>query len=180
MLKNKFLLRKGKSVPPSKTTNIPPRTQQNRPIQEKTENINKHAKRRDTVLELITYISIPLIGKAALEQTQLNENEISPYSLDVETINLHKKEFASIVVALSDEFPVIGVLLDRVSGAGPIAAMVTMSLTIGLQFAENHGKLPDQVRKIAPIIPREDLALGLKQEADARHSANQVVGNGSN
>jgi len=165
-------------MPIKERQGVPPRQQaQSRPTPEPAP-INK-PKRVKVVSELIGYATIPLVAKAAADEARLEHDQISPYSLDVATIGMYKDPIAEAIVDLAKEYPVIGVLLDRLGVAGPIGALVTIGLTMGAQFAENHGKLSPQVRGIVPVVPAQELAQSLRDEVNERKVAMKAADNGS-
>lgn len=129
-----------------------------------------NSRRHKALTGLIDYLSIPLLGKAALEQSKLDEGQISAFALDLETVSLNKDNLAAGIVEVAEEYPVIGVLIDKLGVAGPIAGLVTTVITMGLQIAENHSKLPEQIRSAAPVIPAQDLARSILDQAAKRQS----------
>lgn len=140
--------------------------------------INK-PKRVKIVSELIGYATIPLVAKAAADEVRLEENQISPYSLDVATIAMYKEPLAEAIVDLTKEYPVIGVLLDKLGIVGPVGTLFTLAITMGAQFAENHQRLSPQVRGIVPIIPADELAMQLRDEVNERKEAMKASDNGT-
>jgi hypothetical protein len=62
----------------------------------------------------------------------------------------------------------------------PGAAIVGVGLLIAMQIAENHGKLSENARTLAPvpIVPREEMAEMIRAEIGERQAA-APTGNGA-
>jgi len=128
---------------------------------------NDNEKRYKTAGELIGYLEMPLIMLAALQEAK-HPGEVSPYALDVYVIEAQKPVAASLVVDISNEYPVLGAILDKFALGGPVVGLFLLSLSIGGQCMENHGKLPDKVRGMVPgLLRREDLASTVQAKAEA-------------
>lgn len=137
-------------------TTGPKNTQPSKPVA--ADKPDKRKKRFKSISDLIKMAMVPLISKAALDEKQLGEGQISPWALDVQTVATHKDQLIEAVVDLAEEYPIVGRLIDQMGIAGPLGALVTVGITIGAQIAENHGALPEKFRDAAPVIPREDYA----------------------
>lgn len=121
------------------------------------------------ILETIGALEIPFAFNAAKDQAAFGNDPsfVSPYALDLHAIEMHKEPLADAVMDLADNFPVLGVVLDRLSQSTPFAALATTAISLGLQIAENHGVLPETMHGISPsLIPRDDLAQHLKDESE--------------
>lgn len=114
--------------------------------------------RRRAVKELLGVALMPL-GMIATAQQIRNPEQISPFTLDVDTIARHSDPLAGAVEKVADNYPVIGVILDRIGQVAPISELVGAVVTIGLQIAENHAKLPVGLGGNIPgIIDRQEYA----------------------
>jgi len=124
--------------------------------------------RQRAVLELL---GIPMMGLSirAAADTVRNPEAISPYAMDVWTLATNAEPLAEAVAKIADAYPVLGTLLDRIGSVTPVMELATVGIAIGLQFAENHGKLPAGMQAASPsLIPREELARQIRDEANAR------------
>ena len=128
--------------------------------------------RKKGVLELIGAACIPLAGMAAVQQSR-NEDDsaISPFAMDIYTIQANAEPIADAVVAFADNYPVLGAILDKVSKASGLGGLVATVMTVGLQIAENHGKLALDARLVPGVMPREDVARAVRMDAEARMKA---------
>jgi hypothetical protein len=117
------------------------------------------------IYEIIDQATIPFAAVAAKQEID-NPNTVSPFTLDIMTIKQWQQPMSVAIAELASHYPAFAIMLDKLVTATPIAAIATMAMTIGIQFAENHGALPDSLRENFPgIIKREDLA---QQAAKAR------------
>lgn len=138
----------GARVPPATRTKSPP-------IPPQPEDIPV---RKKAVLELIGAACIPLAGMAAVEQARLPEGRISPFAMDIFTIQSQAEPIADAVVSFAGNYPVLGAILDKVSKATGLGGLVATVMTLGLQLAENHGKLSLDAKLIPGVVPREEMA----------------------
>lgn len=165
-------VRRGTPPPnrPSNSSSKPPEEENANPFVKGDSN-----KRKQGILELMDFALMPLAVKATSEQMKMEEGQVSVYALDLYTAQQFKDPYASIIVKLADEYPVVGLLLDRFTQAGPIASVLTLSIAFAAQLAENHKQLPEQMRKVLPVTPRDELARAITEEADHHKSS----GNGT-
>lgn len=156
----------------------PPERAKAEPKAEKDENpfVKGDAnKRKQGILELMDFALMPLAVKATTEQMKMDDGQVSVYSLDLYTAQQFKEPYADLIVKLSDEYPVVGLLLDRFTQVGPLASVLTLTLALGAQIAENHNRLSDSLRGTLPVIPRDDIGKVILDQANERKSA----GNGN-
>lgn len=127
--------------------------------------------RKQTVLELLGLPTIPLAAMAAMETRRFGEDsaQVSPYALDVFTLQMHVDGLADAVCDLADSYPVLAAMLDRIGATTPFMAITASVIAIGAQIAENHGKLPETMRGVSPsLVPREDMARVVWEDAQNR------------
>lgn len=140
----------------------------------------RKARRAEAVSELVNYITIPLAVKAAQDEARLEENQISPFALDLYVIGQSKDQLASAIVDVAEEYPVLGVVLDKLGVAGPVGALVMTVATIGMQIAENHQRLSPQMTQSLPVIPAQDLAQAIRSEVKRpKQTQEKAADNGS-
>jgi hypothetical protein len=121
--------------------------------------------RRQAVKALLGVALMPLGTIATAQQIRYPE-QVSPFTLDVDTIARHSDVLAGAVEKVADSYPVVGVILDRVGQVAPISELVSAVFTIGIQIAENHGKLPAGLGGNIPgIIDRQSYASELMERA---------------
>lgn len=124
--------------------------------------------RKQAVLDTIALTQIPLSGLAVIEQRNLPDGEVGSFTLDLVTIEGHKEPLADAVVGLSEQYPVLGRVLDKLAMATPFGALVSVTISLAVQVAENHRSLPAHVRGLSPnLVPRDDLVAQLQAEATA-------------
>jgi hypothetical protein len=144
-------------------------------VREKVHDLSARAK---AVKEIIGLACIPLAGMAAIQtaRTPVGEGQtfISPYSLDVYTIQMHSDALAEAIAELGDSYPVLGATLDRIASLTPSATIFGVGLLVAMQIAENHGRLTEQARAMvpAPILSRDEMAAMIIHEAEKEQSAN--------
>lgn len=127
--------------------------------------------RKAAVIELLAIPQIPLVGLAAAEQAR-NPEGISVYALDIWAIQAYSEPLADAVVALANQYPVLGVLLDRMAVTAPILQLLSTGIALAAQIAENHAALPAGMRGISPqLIERTELADRMKKDAEERAAA---------
>ena len=133
--------------------------------------------RKRAILEVLGIVSIPLAGIAAIDSVR-NPDRISPWSLDVATVGMNADPLADATLQIAATNPVLAAALDRLGNVTPFGALIAVTTNMAMQFAENHGKLPDGFRNnpAVPIIPREEFAEQLRAEAEAQSAA--ANGNG--
>lgn len=130
-------------------------------------------KRFETVVDLLGYVQMPFALSAAMEERK-NPGQISTYALDVFAIQAHKANISLGVVAVADEYPVLGAVLDKMSMGGPIMGLFVSVLALGAQIAENHNALPEMMQKM-PLLgvqDRQDLAQEIANDVAKRQSEN--------
>lgn len=126
---------------------------------------DNEAPRRRAVKELLGVALMPL-GMIATAQQLRYPDQISPFTLDVDTIARNSDPLAGAIEKVADNYPVVGVILDRVGQVAPISELVGAVVTIGLQLAENHGKLPPGLGGNIPgIIDRHEYAKSMMESA---------------
>jgi hypothetical protein len=154
---------------------IPPRsgTATVTPPQDRTERIKTESDkiklegRAKTVHELIGVVQIPLATAAAVQTMRAPEGAVSPFALDVYTVQMYSPAAATVIAELADNYPVLGAMLDKIGSATPFAGLVGLGIAMVAQFAENHNSLPDGLRAMAPnLIDREDFARQVKADAE--------------
>jgi len=150
-------------IPPRRTgtaTTPPPRTG--------AKSAPPPTNRQKAIAELIGIPMIPLSVLAAVQTVQ-NPDQISPFTLDVYTLEMHSAPLSEAISDLADNYPVLGAILDKVGSATPFMALTGAIMAIGVQIAENHGVLPDGMRGSIPtLISRQDLAQQIVAEAKAK------------
>ena len=126
--------------------------------------------RKQAVLDTVALTQIPLSGLAVVEQRRLSEGEVGSFTLDLVTIESHKEPLADAIVGLAEQYPVLGRVLDKLALATPFGALVSVTVSMAVQIAENHRSLPAAARGLSPnLVPRDDLVAQLK--ADAQRAA---------
>jgi hypothetical protein len=179
--------RRPTAIPPPTRHRAPSNDEQRPPLRERVKETAKAVKkdlsaRAKTAKELIGLACIPLAASAAID-TKRHEaqaqaagvNYMSPYTLDVYTVQTHSDELATAIAELGDHYKPLGVVLDRLGSMVPGAAIFGVGLMIALQIAENHGTLSEQARAMSPfpIQSKEELAQDLiRQAAEAEAKAN--------
>jgi hypothetical protein len=130
------------------------------------------SKRREAVKELLGIPAIPLAMMAAVETIRSPEpNSVSPYAMDVYTLQMYEDPLADAISDLADSYPVLGAVLDRIGSTTPFVALLSVGIAMAAQFAENHNALPDAMRSAAPsLIDRKDLAAQIHADAKAREN----------
>lgn len=142
--------------PGGKRSNVPPPKPQ-----------VSYSARKQGVVDLFDVALIPLAGLAAVD-TAKNPDDVSVYALDIIAIERHKEPIADAIVELSNSYPVLGAVLDKIAVSTPIAALLASVMTLGLQIAENHRLMPDNARSAMEgmgVIPRDILEDDLKKHA---------------
>jgi hypothetical protein len=126
------------------------------------------------VKELLGIPAIPLSMMAAVETVRnTDENSVSPYAMDVYTLQMYEEPLTDAVTALADAYPVLGAVLDRIGTTTPFIALIGIGMSMAVQFAENHGVLPEGMRGLSPnLIERKDLAATIFADAKARQNGN--------
>lgn len=158
-------------MPPTtrmRSTTGTPKSKPSNPSPPSANSLTVRAKALD---EVIGMLCMPLIVKAAQDEAKLEENQISPYHLDLYVIGENKNAIISGVLGLADTYPVVGALIDKLGVVGPVGALAMVAVNIGAQIAENHNVLPKPVRATLPIVDRDELAQQVKSEA-AKASSN--------
>ncbi len=169
------------STTPPITNRTPPQTSDIKTEKPKLgERIKRQLSTRAKIVrELLTIPMIPLAGMATYQHAR-NPGELSPYALDVRTLELHGDELSQAFADFADGYPVLAAMLDRIGTVTPLVALATAAMTIGAQFAENHGKLPDTLRGVSPaVIGRQDLAAMMVAEAAEAAGVDGFPGNGT-
>lgn len=152
-----------------------------RPLRERvTDKVKAGAKelsaRAQTAKEIIGLACIPLAGAAAIhtarwqrQNPESSANFISPFTLDVQTVQMHGDALATAVAELSDSYPALGQMLDRIGMISPAAGIVGVGVMIAMQIAENHNKLSPAAREFSPvpIVPRDEMGAILMANAAA-------------
>lgn len=133
---------------------------------------NSREKRKNAIIETIAFVQIPLVTLATAHQVKFPE-QVSPYTLDVKTIEAYQEPLADSIVDLADSFPVIGVMLDKLATTSPFAGILGVAIAIGTQIAENHGLLPENMRGLNPgLMDRQEFANAVASEAQNRANQN--------
>jgi hypothetical protein len=136
--------------------------------------------RAKAVKEIIGLACIPLAGAAAIQTAKVGDTEgtfISPFSLDVYTIQMHSDALAEAIAELGDSYPVLGATLDKIASLTPSATIFGVGLLVFMQISENHGRLSEQARAMVPmpIMPRDEMARQILSDVEAARAAS---GNG--
>lgn len=165
------------AIPPRGRSVAPP-TNVASSVKEKVKSAaGKLSARAKTAKELIHLACIPLAGKAAIDAKrqgpkfveQYGESAVyvSPFALDVYAIQTHSDALAESIAELGDIYKPLGVILDRIASVVPGASIGGVAILIGMQIAENHGKLNQQTREMTPfpIVPRDELVKEMMDEA---------------
>lgn len=168
------------SVPPPRITHTAKGDETQPPkksLRDRVKDVKKDlSARAETAKQLIGIACLPLAGAAAVHTARFgggDPNHVSPYSLDVATVSMHSDALAEAIAELADIYPVLGNTLDRIGMMVPGAAIVGVGLLIAMQIAENHGKLSDNARTLAPvpIVPRDEMAEMIRAEIGERQAA---------
>jgi len=107
---------------------------------------------------------IPLSVMATKETIGKPEGFISPYTLDIATIQMYTPQLANGIADLANSYPALGVVLDRLAATTPFAGLLTTLIAVTVQLAENHGVLPETAQTLSPgLIPRQDFARQLHE-----------------
>jgi hypothetical protein len=118
---------------------------------------------------------------ATIDTVRAGEPEaVSPYAMDMRTVQMYEEPIAEAVANLADAYPVLGAVLDRIGTTAPFIALIGLGMSLGMQLAENHGALPEGMRAAgasAGLVYREDMARHLRDEA--RERTERMNGNGS-
>lgn len=159
--------------PPTRKATAPPnapRTPPTPPQSTKRPSLAERVKKALTprarvVRELLTIPMIPLAGLATYQHAR-NPGQLSPYAMDIRTLELHGDELSQAVADMADGYPVLAAMLDRIGTVTPFVGLLTVGLAIGAQLAENHGKLPEHLRGLSPAtIPKQEFAEMMVREA---------------
>jgi hypothetical protein len=156
-------------------TDAPPRrTGVSAPTPPKSAPSGGKSTRREAVKELLGIPAIPLGMMAAVETVRsTDENSISPYAMDVYTLKMYEEPLADAITDLADAYPVLGAVLDRIGSTTPFVALVGIGMSMAMQFAENHGVLPEGMRGVSPnLIDRKEMATTIFADAKARQNGN--------
>lgn len=122
--------------------------------------------RKAAMLDTIALTQIPLSGLAVIEQRGLADGEVGSFTLDLVTIEGHKEPLADAVIGLAEQYPVLGRVLDKLAVATPFGALLSVTLSLGVQIAENHRSLPTAARGLSPnLVSRDDLVAQFQEEA---------------
>jgi hypothetical protein len=133
---------------------------------EKAQGARSPDDRKAAVLDAIALTQIPLSGLAVIEQRGLAEGQVGSFTLDLVTIEGHKEPLADAVVGLAEQYPVLGRVLDKLAMATPFGALLSVTLSLGVQIAENHRSLPTAARGLSPnLVARDDLVAQLQEDA---------------
>lgn len=152
------------TAPPRRTVTDPPNTNGQKPE-------SKDEKRFSTASDLISYAQMPLAMRALIHERQ-HPGEISPWALDVYTVEAHKASIAGATVQLANEYPVLGAVLDKMSVGGPIMGFFVAVLSASAQCIENHGALPELARSIIPgVVDRQEIAQQITKDIQEKQDA---------
>jgi hypothetical protein len=80
---------------------------------------------------------------------------------------MHSDALAEGIAELGDVYKPLGVILDRIASVVPGATIMGVVMLVGMQIAENHGKLNAQARDMSPVpvLSKEELAQMIMDEA---------------
>lgn len=67
--------------------------------------------------------------------------------------------------------PQLAAVLDRASGSGGLLSVLAVVVVGGIQFAHNHGKVPEQYARMMGATPRREIEAVLEQRARAMRAA---------
>lgn len=145
-------------------TQAPPSTAQRRPpVSPPKEEVPG---RKKAILELIGAACIPLAAMASVQHASSDDaNAVSPFAMDIFIIQANAEPIADAVVGFANNYPVLGAVLDKVAKASGLGGLVATVMTVGLQIAENHGKLAMDAKLIPGVTPREEMAQIVLAEA---------------
>ncbi len=116
---------------------------------------------------------IPLSIAATKDTFGKPDNFVSPYTLDIATVQMYTPQLANGIAELANNYPALGVVLDRIAATTPFAGLLTTVLAITVQIAENHGVLPETAQTLSPtLIPRHDFAEELHEAGKAKVTSN--------
>lgn len=122
--------------------------------------------RKQAVLDIIGIAMIPLAGLTAIQQAREPES-VSPFAMDCFAIEAHASSLADSVVKLANGYPVLGAVLDKASSVTPLGALAGTVMALGMQIAENHGKLnmPAMAKQKLGVIDRQEMAQTVLKQA---------------
>lgn len=156
------------TAPPRRSVSEPPSSNGEKPQ-------TQDEKRFSTAADLISYAQMPLAMRAMMHERQ-HLGEVSPWALDVYTVEAHKASIAGATVQLANEYPVLGAVLDKMSVGGPIMGFFIAVLSAGAQCIENHGALPEMAKAIIPgVVDRQVIAQQVVSDIEKKNDATEPI-----
>jgi hypothetical protein len=76
-------------------------------------------------------------------------------------------QLAESLADYAPENPQLAAFLDRASGSGGLLSVLAVLVVGGVQFAHNHGKVPEQYARMMGAKPRHEIEAVLEQRARA-------------
>lgn len=142
---------------------------------EQRERTDRHAAVTDIISLAESTILAPL---AAIEQHRIGQDEVGSFTLDIVTIESHKAPLADAVVDLAESYPVLGAVLDKLAKATPFAALLSVTISLAAQLAENHRALPRHLRGLSPnLVDRDEFIQHLRDDAQSSNGQRKVRDN---
>lgn len=84
-------------------------------------------------------------------------------------------QLAEALADYAPESPQLAAFLDRASGSGGLLSVLAVVLVGGIQFAHNHGKVPEQYARMMGAKPRHEIEAVLEQRARAMMREQQAA-----
>lgn len=76
-------------------------------------------------------------------------------------------QLAEALADYAPENPQLAAVLDRAAGSGGLLTVLAVLVVGGVQFAHNHGKIPEQYARMMGATPRHEIEAILQQRARA-------------
>jgi hypothetical protein len=124
---------------------------------------------------------MPLAAAAAIQTARNGDpNQVSPFTLDVYTVQMHGDALSEAVAELGDTYPVLGRTLDKIAALTPSATIFGVGILLFMQISENHGKLSESARAMVPVpvVSRYEMVEMIRQDAE-KQAAAAASGNGA-
>jgi hypothetical protein len=85
-------------------------------------------------------------------------------------------QLAEALADYAPENPQLAAFLDRASGSGGLLSVLAVLVVGGVQFAHNHGRVPEQYARMMGAKPRHEIEAVLEQRARAMMREQQQAG----
>lgn len=73
---------------------------------------------------------------------------------------------AEAIADVAVENPQVAAVVDKLAQVGPLGALLSVGVVIGVQFAHNHGKVPEAMARAMGATPRREIEAVLKQRGE--------------